>query len=194
VNDARPWTHAALFGALWGAAEASLGTLLHLTPWFPAGLVMSVVGVVCLVTARRLAGRPGVTLLAGVVAAVLVVFSVGGLKPGAVIGILACAGVLELTLTLSSTRAAGAIVGGAIALVLAALQKVLVLSLIVGSEASRAYVAAIGRVLASIGLAPESALGFVVGAAIAAAFVGALAGAWAWRLAGRVARRVGVES
>ena len=30
MRDLRPWTHAALFGALWGALEATAGTALHL--------------------------------------------------------------------------------------------------------------------------------------------------------------------
>ena len=40
VRDARPWTHAALFGALWGCLEMSLGTMLHLSGLPLKGLLM----------------------------------------------------------------------------------------------------------------------------------------------------------
>ena len=68
MRDVRPWTYAALFGTLWGALEATLGTAVHLGKLPFRGAIMGLVGLLCLVCLRRLQPRPGVCLLAGVVA------------------------------------------------------------------------------------------------------------------------------
>ena len=51
-KDARPWTHAALFGALWGCMELSLGTLLQLGRVPLKGFLMGSLGMLCLVALR----------------------------------------------------------------------------------------------------------------------------------------------
>lgn len=194
MSDARPYTHAALFGALWGAVESSLGALIGINPWIPSGLVMGGVGIVCLVTARRLAPRGGVTLLAGIVASAVVSVSVGGLRPGAIVGIVAGAGALELALSVSGSRIGGAIAGGALALTLAALQKIVVLAVLVGPEAASAAVGLLRRPLDAIGWV-ELPTAVVLALFVAiVALAGAATGAWSWRIAGRVARRVGAAA
>ena len=69
MTDARPWTYAALFGALWGAMEATVGTAVHLGKLPMRGAAMGVLGLLCLICLRRLQNRPGVCLLAGLVVA-----------------------------------------------------------------------------------------------------------------------------
>lgn len=192
MNDARAWTHAALFGGLWGAAEASLGTVLKATQLPLSGLVLASIGVLCLVTARRLYPAFGVTLATGAVAALLKVFSLGGLVVGPVAGILAEAALVELAMSATASSALGAVMGGALALLEAPLQMVLTALLVSGPEAAAALARA-ARALVGALPVPGASLGVaLVGVAAAAALVGAGVGALSWRVAGRVARRLRV--
>jgi hypothetical protein len=189
-GDARPWTYAALFGALWGALELTLGTTLHLAQ-LPAGQVLGVLGLVCLVTLRRLQPRAGVCLLAGAVAVFLKVFAVGGLRLGPLVGIGAEAVLVEAAFLVGRTTVAAAVAGGALVLTFSAVMKVVVVWLVAGREALRGYLEAVRILLEPFELAGLS--GAVVLAAILAAHavLGAAAGLWAWIVAGRVLRRLG---
>jgi len=191
VSDPRPWTYAALFGTLWGAVELTAGTVLKMSRLPLAGTLLAVVGLVCMVTLRRLQPRRGVCLLAGVVAAFLRVFALGGLVVGPMVGILGEALLVELAFTLVGARLHGAVLAGALALMEAPLQKLVTTWLVLGSEAIVAVVRVTQRLVERLGLAPPSPLVLLAVALGAAAALGAVAGAWAWRLAGRVEMRLG---
>ena len=75
MKDLRPWTYAALYGALWGALETTAGTALHLGRVPFRGEIMGILGLVCLVCLRRLQPRVGVVLVAGVTAIFLKIFT-----------------------------------------------------------------------------------------------------------------------
>lgn len=193
MRDARPWTHAALFGALWGAAELTLGTALNLSRLPFAGVVMGLIGLTCLVTLRRLQPRPGVCLLAGTVAVFLKVFMVGGLSLGPLIGIGGEALLVELAFTLTASRQPGAVLAGILALSAPPAQLIFWLWALGGRETQHAYGRATRALLALIGLGElggVAILGLVLGGFAAG---GAAAGWWSWRLAGRVQRRLGGE-
>jgi hypothetical protein len=192
VRDARAWTHAALFGSLWGAAEVSLGTVLKAAQVPLSGMVMAGIGVLCLLTARRLQPNPGVCLAAGTVAAFLKVFSLGGLIVGPVAGILAEAALVELAMTATRTSAVGAVLGGALAFAEAPLQMVFTVLVITGPQA--AALARVAQRLASGLSFPAVSPAAVVGAvAVLAALLGAVVGGASWRVADRVARRLGAS-
>ena len=191
MRDVRRWTYAALFGALWGALEVTLGTALHLGRVPLKGLLLGSLGLLCLVAARRLQPRPGVCLLAGLVAAFLKVFALGGLYPGPLIGVLAEAVLVEAAFLATGDRWAGAVAGGALTLALSPVQMVLMTWFVAGADA----VEALGRLLQSlaipamgVGVEPALLLAALVGSCAA---LGGVAGGWAWWVAGRVLRRVG---
>jgi hypothetical protein len=191
VKDVRPWTYAALFGALWGALEASVGTAVYLGKVPMRGTLMGLLGLLCLICLRRLQPRPGVCLLAGVVAIFLKVFTLGGLYPGPVIGIAVQALAVEVAMTASGGRAIGAAVGGALTLATNPLQKLAMTWLVSGTEAMRAYFELLEASAARVGIEGVRPA-VVVGAVVAAtAAIGVLGGLWAWWVAGRVARRLG---
>jgi len=194
VNDARQWTYAALFGALWGALEASVGTAVHLGRMPLRGVLMGILGLLCLVCLRRLQPRPGVCLLAGLVAAFLKIFTLGGLYPGPLVGIMVEAVAVELAMTLTGGRALGAVLGGAVTLGTNPVQKLAMTWLVAGTEAMRSIVDIGEKTLASIGLQGLGPVAIVTLLVATQAVVGALGGLWAWRMAGRVARRVGERS
>jgi hypothetical protein len=190
-RDARPWTYAALFGTLWGSLELSLGTILHLGRIPFGGMVMGSLGLVCLITLRRLQPQAGVCLIAGAVAVFLKVFTIGGLYPGPVIGISLEALLVELAFLATLSRAPGAILGGAMALAVNPLQKVIMTWVVAGPEAVRAAVEGLRAVSVRVGL-PEIG-GWTMLAALVgfSATVGGVVGFLAWLLAGRVLRRLG---
>jgi hypothetical protein len=189
TDTARPWTHAALFGAVWGAAEATLGSLLKATRLPLTGLVMAAVALVCLLTLRRLIPRTGVILTAAAVAATLKIFTLGGLFLGPILAILLEGAVLELAFLAGRGRTA-AVAGGAVIFALAPLQLTLMVRVVAGRQALGAFEAAARATLAAAGLgdlAPWHLLAAVAG-------IAGLAGGWtaatAWRIAGRVEARV----
>ncbi|HOC44148.1 MAG TPA: hypothetical protein PKJ99_14120 [Thermoanaerobaculales bacterium] len=191
--DARAWTRAALVGSLWGALELSVGSVLHLSRIPLSGMVMSAIGLACLLTLRRLSPVPGVCLVAGAVALVVKVFGIGGLFPGPLIGIGAEALLVELAVTALPRGAAAAMAAGALVFLWGPVQKIAMVRIVAGQDAIDAAIVLGGRAAAAAGLGGVAA-GWVVGAAVAALVtVGGIAGWSAWRLGGRVAGRLGVE-
>lgn len=191
MKDARPWTYAALFGAIWGALEATLGTAVHLGNLPLRGTIMGLIGLLCLVCLRRLQPRPGVCLLAGVVAMFLKIFTLGGIYPGPIIGIGVQALVVEIGLTGTGGRAVGAAIGGFFALATNPVQKLVTMWVVAGTDAVSSYFRLLEESAAAIGLENLSAQVAIVAIVLAKGTVGSIGGLWAWRVAGRVLRRLG---
>lgn len=193
MKDVRPWTYAALFGTLWGALEATVGTAVYLGKLPMRGTLMGLLGLLCLVCLRRLQPRPGVCLLAGVVAVFLKVFTLGGLYPGPLIGIAVQALAVEAAMTASGGRVVGAAVGGAVTLATNPLQKLAMTWVVAGDEAMRSAIELLQASAAAVGLEGLRPMMVVGGVVIWAGLMGAAGGLWAWWVAGRVARRLGVR-
>lgn len=187
MKDLRPWTHAALYGALWGALEATAGTAVHLGRVPFRGEIMGLIGLVCLVCLRRLQPRVGVVLVAGLTAIFLKVFTLGGLYPGPLVGIATQAIAVEVGFLIARGPWAAAL-GGIIALGTNPIQRVITAWIVGGTEAATAVLRAVGELG---GVEAKWVLAAFVGFA---ASIGAVGGLWAWRLAGRVVRRLGGES
>lgn len=90
----RDWVFVGLFGSLWGVAEMTLGSVLHLmfpplADTFFVGLIMAAIGVLIALCGRLFIPHRGSILLIGLITAVLKAFSAGGVKLGPMIGILA---------------------------------------------------------------------------------------------------------
>ena len=191
MKDVRPWTYAALFGTLWGAIEATLGTALYLSKLPLRGTIIGLAGLLCLVCLRRLQPRPGVCLLAGVVAVFLKIFTLGGLYPGPIIGISVQALALEVAFTGSGGRAIGAAIGGFIALATNPLQMVGTMWVVTGTEAVRSYLRLLQESVTAIGLESLNPTVIFTAVTTTTGAVGAAGGLWAWWVAGRVMRRLG---
>lgn len=184
MKDLRPWTYAALYGALWGALEATAGTALHLGRVPFRGEIMGLLGLVCLVCLRRLQPRVGVVLVAGLTAIFLKIFTLGGLYPGPIVGIAIQTLAVEISFIVARGPVAAAL-GGIIALGTNPVQRVITVWIVGGTEAATAVLRAVGE------LGGVEAR-WVLGAFVAfAATIGAVGGVLAWRLAGRVGRRLG---
>ncbi|GER80124.1 conserved hypothetical protein [Candidatus Denitrolinea symbiosum] len=88
----------AVFGALWGLAEISLGSALHAIKLPLTGLSLAVAGVMIASIGRLFVPRRGSTLFIGAIAMVLKLFSLGSALLGPMLGILVEALVAELIL------------------------------------------------------------------------------------------------
>jgi hypothetical protein len=104
-------------GCLWGLAEITLGTQLHLSRVPLAGQIMMPVGIWCALGAYRLSPAPGMAMGAGIAAAGMRVFGPGPFLPMPVVAILIEATLMETALLLAGPRRIGyALAGGAAAL------------------------------------------------------------------------------
>ena len=88
----------AVFGALWGLVEISLGSVFHAINLPKTGLFLSTLGVMIACIGRLFVPRRGSTLFIGVIAMVLKLFSIGNVIIGPMVGIIAEAIVAELIL------------------------------------------------------------------------------------------------
>jgi hypothetical protein len=90
----------AVFGALWGLVEISLGSVLHTIHIPMAGMFLAALGLVVALAGRLFVPRRGSTLFIGAIAMVLKLFSIGAVVIGPMVGILAEALVAEIILSL----------------------------------------------------------------------------------------------
>jgi len=93
-----------LFGVLWGAAEALLGSYLHLVNFPLRGAVMAGIGACVMCVERFYTPRFGATLSTGLAAVAVKLISIGGFKLGPVLGIMVESVLVELVLTAWGTR------------------------------------------------------------------------------------------
>ncbi len=88
----------AVFGALWGLVEISLGSVFHAIDLPMTGMALAVIGVMVAAIGRLFVPKRGSTIFIGVIAMVLKLFSIGSAVIGPMVGILAEALIAELIL------------------------------------------------------------------------------------------------
>jgi len=98
----------AVFGALWGLVEVSLGSVLKTLNIPLSGVVLAAIGLTVALTGRVFVPRRGSTLFIGVIAMLLKLFSLGGVIIGPMVGILTEALVAEIVLSLAGKPRRGA--------------------------------------------------------------------------------------
>lgn len=82
----RDLTIIAIFGAIWGALEMTLGSYLHVifppvaTPLVGTGTIMTGIGMILALMGYLFVPRTGTVLMIGVVTAILKALSIGGVK------------------------------------------------------------------------------------------------------------------
>jgi len=90
----------AVFGALWGLSEVSLGSVLKTLNIPLSGVILSAIGLTIALVGRVFVPKRGATLFIGVIAMFLKLFSLGGVIIGPMVGIITEAIVAEIVLTL----------------------------------------------------------------------------------------------
>ncbi len=109
----RELVYIAIFGAIWGAVEITLGSYLHvifppLADTFLVGLILTSIGTVVALIGRLFVPRTGSVLMIGVVTAILKMLSIGGVKIGPMAAILVESLLMELGLLAARAPRRGA--------------------------------------------------------------------------------------
>ncbi len=93
----------AVFAALWGMVEISLGAFLHSIKLPFTGALIAGLGLMLAITARSFVPIRSSTLFIGIIAMILKMFSIGSIVIGPMIAILIEALIAELVLSLFNT-------------------------------------------------------------------------------------------
>ena len=105
----------AVFGALWGVVEISLGSVLKTLNIPFSGVFLSAIGLTIALVGRVFVPKKGSTLFIGVIATLLKLFSIGGVIIGPMVGILTEALVAEIVLSAAGKpRLASHVLAGAL--------------------------------------------------------------------------------
>jgi hypothetical protein len=182
----------AVFGALWGAAEMSLGAVLHALALPFTGLAMTAIGMLIALTGYRFVPRRGAVLSIAAVTALLKAFSLGSIVLSPMLAILAEALLAELALALAGGRPGRGplALAGALGTLWVPVHPFVSQGLVAGEGMVEIY----RRMLASgarlLHLAPSAIPIIVVALLLLHAAVGALAGVLAAGLGRQLAGRL----
>jgi hypothetical protein len=195
----RDWVYVAVFGALWGALEMTLGAYLHvlfppLANTFFTGLVMAGLGAVIALVGRYFVPRTGAVLSIGIITALLKVVSLGGVKIGPLVAILAEAVLMEVALLSKTTLARWRyVLAGSLAVSWNFFHKFVMMRLLYGKGITEVYLKMVREGSQLLGLELGYAVAIIGVLFLLRVLVGAAAGWLAWDLGRLVARRMARE-
>ncbi|MBL7064856.1 MAG: hypothetical protein ISS49_11720 [Anaerolineae bacterium] len=192
----RDWVYVAVFGALWGALEMTLGAYLHvlfppIANTFFTGLIMAGIGVAIALVGRYFVNRPGAVLSIGIITTLLKVLSLGGIKIGPVVAILAEAILMELALLSKAPPTRWRyVLAGTLAVGWNFFHKFVMMRLLYGKGITEVYLKMVEDGSQALGLDIGYAVAIIGVLFLFRVAVGAAAGWLAWRLGRLVARRI----
>ncbi len=192
----RDWVYVAVFGALWGAAELTLGSYLHvlfppLADTFVIGLIMAGLGSILLLVGRCFVPRVGAVLMMGIITAVLKTFSLGGIVIGPIVAILAESLLIEVALFLVRQPARWHFaLAGSLAVSWNFFHKFIMMRLLFGKGIEAVYVKMIQDGSRVLHLDVRYSLLILLILFLVRVAVGALCGWLAWDLGSAVQRRL----
>jgi hypothetical protein len=182
----------AVFGALWGAVEISLGSLLHVLNIPLSGSVLSAIGLCVALTGRLFVPRRGSTLFIGVIAMLIKLFSLGSVVIGPMVGILAEAIIAEVVLSLFGKPSIVAfLIAGGLGVLWTMIQPFFTGLLIFGQDAASIWNKLLMEGNSVLKLEVSAVLWIVVGLAGLRLIMGGLAGWLAWKVGMLLRTRVG---
>lgn len=186
------WTYAAVYGALWGALEVTLGSLLHALRVPFLGALLAMTQAAYLVGVHTLVPRRGLVLAVSFVAALVKGLSPAGAVLPPMVAICAQGALVEVCLRLPGQHLPAALAGG-LAPMWAVLQALLTQILYFGGAALSLY----GRLLHAVGRGtglPKDRVWVTVAVPLGLLFLGgALFGLWGRRLGQRARARLGAK-
>jgi nucleoside-triphosphatase THEP1 len=149
---ARVWQRAAVYGSLWAAVEIVVGSFLHNLRVPLAGSLLAAVGVMLMTAGHRAFPERGLIWRAALVCALMKSVSPSAVILGPMVGILMEGVLLESMVRLFRGRAAGYLVGGALAVSWAMAQRILNAVIAFGTDVVRLYVDAYSFASRSLGV------------------------------------------
>ncbi len=185
----------AVFGALWGLVEISLGSVFHAIHFPLTGMGLSVIGVMIAAMGRMFVPRRGSTLFIGVIALVLKLFSIGNVLVGPMVGIFSEALIAELALDLFAGPSLGALVAACAGAALwTVVQPFVTGVLLFGRNLLMVWLDLLDTGSRLFGLPAQAALAIVLGLVLLHLAAGALGGWTAWKLGAMLKIRLGWTS
>lgn len=181
----------AVFGALWGIVEISLGSLLHAARLPFDGVILASLGLAIALPGRMFVPKRGSVLFIGVIATLLKLFSIGSIVIGPMIGILFEALLAELVLMLFAKPSRLAfMLAGAVGVAWTLVQPFFTGWLIFGRDMFIVWLDLIDEGSRILGLDSNAAL-WIFGVLLVIRIVaGALAGWIGWNVGQRVQARL----
>jgi hypothetical protein len=195
----RDWVYIAVFGALWGAIEMTLGAYLHvifppLADTFLLGVIMAGLGGIIALTGRHFVPHTGSVLMIGVVTALLKALSLGGVKIGPTVAIVVESLLMEAGLLLARQPTRwGFALAGALAVSWNFFHKFAMMRLLFGQGVYEVAVNMVKDGSKLLGLDVRYSIAILVVLFVTRLVVGAVAGWLAWDLGGAVRRRLARE-
>ncbi len=193
----RDLVYVAVFGALWGVLEITLGSYLHLifppvtTPLVGVGTIMTAIGMVVALIGRLFVPRAGSVLMIGVVVAILKALSMGGVKLSAMIAIIIECLLAELGLFLARRSSRwGFMLAGCLAVLWTFFHKFFGSYVFLGRGIYEVYLGVLKKGAQALGIGTGYALVIVAAFLLVRIVAGGLAGWLAWDLGRAVQARL----
>lgn len=185
----------AVFGALWGVVEVSLGSVLKTLNVPLSGVVLSAIGLTIALTGRVFVPRKGSTLFIGVIATFLKLFSLGGVIIGPMIGIITEALVAEIVLSaMGKPSRLSFILAGALGVVWVLIQPFVTNTLLFGRTLFVVWLDLLDLGSRLLGIDTNAAFLILVLMLFIYLAIGALVGWLSWDIARLLLRRLGRPS
>lgn len=182
----------AVFGALWGMVEISLGSVLKTLNIPLSGVVLAAIGLAVALTGRTFVPHRGSTLFVGAIAMLLKLFSLGGAVLGPMIGILTEALVAEIVLSLERRPSRRAFVlAGTLGVAWVLVQPFVTGPLLFGRTVVVVWLDLLDRGSRLLGLQPTAAIWIALVLLLIHLAVGSLAGWLSWDIAKMLQTRLG---
>jgi len=184
----------AVFGALWGVVEITLGSVLKSLNVPLSGVVLGGIGLMIALIARLFVPGKGSTLFVGIIAMLLKLFSLGGVIIGPMMSIFAEALIAELVLSGLGVSSASFILAGALGVSWSLVQPFITGPLLLGRTLLEVWVGMVERAARTLGLNPQAVVLVIMAFIAVHLLVGGGAGWLSWKLGRRLQRRVQVEA
>ena len=193
----RDLIYVAVFGALWGALEITVGSYLHLvfpplaTPLIGVGTIMTALGMVVALMGRLFVPKAGSVLMIGVVVAILKALSIGGVKLPVMTAIIIESLLAELALFLfRKPGRAGFVLAGCLAVLWTFFHKFFASYVFLGRGIYDVYLGVLKQGAEALGIGTSYVLAIVAAFLLIRMVAGSLAGWLAWELGKAVQARL----
>jgi len=169
------WSRAAVYGSLWAASEIVVGSFLHNLRIPFAGSLLAAFGVLIMTAGHRARPERGLIWRSALICALMKSISPSAVILGPMIGIAMEGALLETCVRLSGGRAAGYVIGGALAVSWALVQRVLNALISFGPDVVRLYVEAYSFAARALGVSSVGPFDLVAAFLAAGCALGAVA-------------------
>jgi len=176
------WREAAVFGALWGLAEMTLGSFLSATRIPMVGVFMACLGVLLMTSSQMMIERRWFPLRAALVCAALRALAPQGLIVNPMIAIILQGAIISFVFILIKNRFLAGMIAGFLVVLASISQGIIVKLFVYGATLWELYLAFLNKVENLFGLSSGQGVWIVGVFIIIAGLLGALAGSIGWKL------------